>query len=322
MSGFRLIHRAEVGEAEVGRAATRERAWMDALERRHRLPSFARNHSYHRGEHRLQRALRPLQGKFSVVNPVTVIALPPLAVSRLGELRAAPAAHAPAIGRRDADPAGARRPHAAAEVLTVALHEPLDPLVRHERRAAASNAMPGRDIFFWAELRYRLALGGAAAADPQAAAQATALADAPIPWFRTALLVPDAEAIRQMDPPTAQFYRLVTGRLGRGSADRYWYLDAWERFQEEGRVIGCLSPALVEHGHAAGAISDGHAAEPHAPTEEEILFGDVDPLTMSRFQPYSPNFGRRGFVPPGYCLIHYLATVELAATGAAVRTAA
>lgn len=311
MSTFRLVRRADVGGPATG-----ERAWDEELEWRHRLPGFARNHSYHRGEHRLQRALRPLQGKFSVVNPVTVIALPPLARSRLRGLlgAAAPAQH-------DGGRSG-RQSAADGEVRTMALHEPLDPLVRHERRAAASDAMPGRDIFFWAELRYRLVLGGPAAADPLAAAQATTLAGGPIQWFRTALLVPDADAIRQMDPPTAHFYRLVTGRLGGGSTDRYWYLDAWERFHEDGRVIGCLSPALVEHGHAAGAISPGPVVEPRAATEEEILFGDVDPLTSSRFPPYSPTFGRRGFVPPGYCLIHYLATVELAATGGTARTAA
>ncbi|MHB1224951.1 MAG: hypothetical protein ACYC2G_13065 [Gemmatimonadaceae bacterium] len=303
MSTFRLIRRTEVGGLASGEVAR-----DDELERCHRLPSFARNHSYHRGEHRLQRALRPLQGKFSVVNPVTVIALPPLARSRLRGLLGVQPTHS------GQSAVGAAR--------TVALHEPVDPLVLHERRAAASDAMPGRDILFRGELRYRLVLGGAAAADPLTAAQATTLADGPIPWFRTALLVPDADAIRQMDPSTAHFYRLVTGRLGSGSTDRYWYLDAWERFHEDGRVIGFVSPALVEHGHTVGAISGSQAVEPHAPTEEEILFGDIDPLVASRFPPYSPAFDRRGFVPPGYCLIHYIATVELAATGAAARTAA
>lgn len=315
MPTYRLIDRSEIGAPE-GRGRPED----DALERRHRLPSFARNHSYHHGEHRLQRALRPLQGKFSVVNPLTVIALPPLAGARLRELLGPPRVHAASQSPQGS--AAASGQPTIGDPRTVALHEPLDPLVFHERRAATSNAMPGRDIFFWAELRYRLVLGGAAASDPLAAAQAATLADGPVRWFETALLVPDAEAIRQMDPPTAHFYRLVTGRLGGGSTDRYWYLDAWERFHEDGRVIGCLSPALVEHGHTGGAISGSRVDEPRAPTGEEIIFGDADSLHTSRFPPYSPTFGRRGFVPPGYCLIHYLATVELATTDATARTAA
>jgi hypothetical protein len=107
----------------------------------------------------------------------------------------------------------------------------------------------------------------------------------------------------------------VTGRLGGGSHDRYWSLDAWERFHEEGQVIGCVSPALVEHGHVGGAVRAASAPPPGAspvPTAEELLFGSGGSYAPSRFDPYTPVFDRRGFVPPGYCLIHYFATVEVA----------
>lgn len=298
MTGFRLVHSATIHD--------RAGAYVDpapALQRRYRLPTFARNHDFHRGDPRLQRALHPLQGKFSVVNPAIVTALPPGARGALETQLTT----------------GMRRGHGPGP-LTVALHEPLDPVVMHESRAAPGGAMPGRDIFFWAELRYRLALGGADAADPHAATTAVGSGRAER-WFHTALLIPDAEAIRQMAPTTAHFYRFITGRLGQGSEDRYWYLDAWERFQEEGRVIGYLSPALVEHGRPGGS-STNRAPEPAAPTYEDILFGDAEPISQHGFGPYSPNFDRRGFVPPAYCLIHYFATVELARMGATVSTAA
>lgn len=308
MSLFRLVDRAPLTTDPLAAdplAATplaadpaATAALAPLLGRPHRLPSFARDHAYHEGEPRL--ALRRLQGKFQVVNPVVRAPLPPLAAERL---RALLAGRAPVGGAARA----------------VALHEPVQPVVRHETRGRAPSTMPGRDILFWAELRHRLVVGPpAAAADPLAAAVARPTAGAPLPWAHVAVLVPDADALRQMVPATAHFYRHVTGRLGGGSLDCYWYLDAWERFHEEGRVIGCISPSLVEHGHVGGATAR-RPAPPRAPTLDDVLFGDLDALVPTRFAPYTPGFDRRGFVPPGYCLVHYFVTVELAVVEEGVR---
>jgi len=304
---FHLIDRAEL-DPTAAMAAGREAPPPAALARAHRLPSFARNYTFHDGEPRLARALRPLQGKFSVVNPSVVAPLPPLARARLRETLAALAAPAPG---------------GTAALRGLALYEPAQPRIQHETRGAAPSTMPGRDIVFWAELRYRvvLAADAAAAAEPGAAAAARPVAGAPLQWFRAALLVPDADALRQMTPTTAHFYRHVTGRLGGGSEDRYWYLHAWERFHEEGQVIGCVSPSLVEHGHVGGAVRE-RPAPPPEPTETELLFGSLDAVAPTRFEPYTPRFDRRGFVPPGYCLVHYFATVEIALAEPAARVAA
>lgn len=316
MSHFRLIEQRIVGPHDGAAAVTADArdaapdsppgpAIDAALARGYRLPSFARSYTFHHGEPRLARALRPLQGKFSIVNPALVVALPPTAREQLRAL----------AGRADA------APHAR-DALAVALHEPVGVEVRHESKVQAST-MPGRDIFFWAELRYRVLLGrGARSVSDPAQAAAAHPGAPPVQWFHLALLVPDDDALRQMTPATAHFYRHVTGRLGGGSHDRYWYLEAWERFHEEGQVIGCISPSLVEHGHVGGATraaSGTPSAGTSAPTEEELLFGSGGSYAPSRFDPYTPAFDRRGFVPPGYCLVHYFATVEVAAVSGASR---
>lgn len=299
MSLFRLVDRAPLAADPTAADA----ALAPLLDRPHRLPSFARDHAFHEGDPRLARALRRLQGKFQVVNPVVRAPLPPLVRERLHALLAA-------------SPAPRATPR------TVALHEPVRPVVRHETRGRAPSTMPGRDILFWAELRHRLVVGPpGAAGDPLAAAAARPTAGPPLPWAHVAVLVPDADALRQMAPPTAHFYRHVTGRLGGASRDCYWYLDAWERFHEDGRVIGCISPSLVEHGHVGGATA-ARAAAPRAPTLEDVLFGGPDALGPARFAPYTPRFDRRGFVPPGYCLVHYFVTVEVAEVAGGVRGAA
>ncbi|HEX6632039.1 MAG TPA: hypothetical protein VF048_13150, partial [Gemmatimonadaceae bacterium] len=146
-------------------------AVVAALARGYRLPSFARSYTFHQGEPRLARALRPLQGKFSIVNPALVVALPPAALERLRALitgGAAPTARWPGP-------------------LGVALHEPATVEVRHESQLQAST-MPGRDIRFHAELRYRVLCGhgGAPVRDPAQAAAARPDAP-PVPWFHLAL---------------------------------------------------------------------------------------------------------------------------------------
>jgi hypothetical protein len=319
MTHYRLIHRTELGPAPLG-------ALPAALGRPHRLPSFARDYAFHHGAPPLDRALRPLQGKFSIVNPAVVAPLPPLAHERLRELVAT-------LARGDArlagpTPAGVPAPAApppGAAPGGLALFEPAHPRIAHETRGAAPSTMPGRDIFFWAELRYRVVLAADAerAADPAAAAAADVAPGAPLQWFHAALLIPDADALRQMTPATAHFYRGVTGRLGAGSTDRYWYLDAWERFHEGGQVVGCVSPSLVEHGHVGGAAAAREERRgPRQPTAEDVLFGDLDAFAPTRFEPYTPRFDRRGFVPPGYCLVHYFATIEIAHAPSTTRSAA
>ena len=123
-----------------------------------------------------------------------------------------------------------------------------------------------------------------------------------------------------MTPATAHFYRHVTGRLGGGSRDCYWYLDAWERFHEEGHLIGCVSPDLVTHGHVGGSVRARTLRHYAPPTVDELLFGDA--AAPPRSTQYTPEFDRRGFVPPGYCLVHYFATVEVVAARRAQADAA
>ena len=305
MSRFRLVARHPLpppgpGDDAEPRTAAAADAGTAALDRilaaRHRLPTFVRDHTYHEGEPRLQPLLRPLQGKFSVINTPLVLPLPPRLAPSVGRM----------LARRSA------RGHAAA---ALSLHEPLGVVIRHEDRSGGGSSHPGRDILFWAELRYRLLVesGGAAAPPTDPAAGARRLGS-PVAWFHVAVLMPDAEARDQMAPATAHFYLGITGRLGGNSTDRYWFGDSWQRFHEEGRVIGCLSPSLVEHGHVGGALrrrdhraaGDADAAAPFDP-----VFGDASG-ERSHFVALTPEFQRRGFVPPGYCLVHYFASVELA----------
>ena len=118
-------------------------------------------------------------------------------------------------------------------------------------------------------------------------------------------IVPGSRGVREV-LLTALRDAVRSGRLGVGS-DRYWQVPAWERFREQGSVIGCVMPSLVEHGYTPG-VGRPPARLPRE--ADEALPFDAPPAT-SLFSGFTPDFDRRGFVPPGYCLVRYYAWVEV-----------
>lgn len=274
------------------------------LDRRWRLPTCARTYAFHglsalgAVEQQLVHTLRPLQGKFTVVNHSVVVPLPVAARRRAGRLLAA------ALDR-------ARR-HGLA--VAVALSEEQRPVVRHEVKGSGAAGDPGPDVRFAADLRYLLAvaLGDRQPRRGRAAGDDPALPDVrrvsrPFPWFDLPVLVPDADALRLMAPDTQQLYRSITGRAGPGSHDRYWYAESWERYHEPGRMAGCIQPAAVEYatGRATGPAIP-HRAEP----EDDFLYGS-SAGEHSQWADYSPCTQSRLFVPPGYCLIRFACWAEV-----------
>ena len=298
-------------------AAFCARAW--------RLPTFARTHTQHEinpsgpGNAPAARALRALQGKFVVVNQPNVVPLPMAARPALRQavrrrvaavLDALPAA-APAAALADVVEDAVRAAVAPedAPLVDVALYEPTVPVIVQQEQQGFSSGN-GPEVRFAGELIYRLVvrIGGGDDAPPPAAEPAAGVTRRTVGstfWFHLPLLVPDAEALAGMTAPTEHLYRDVTGRLGVGT-DRYWQVPAWERFREQGTVIGCVMPSLVEHGYTPG-VGRPPASAPREPADP--LFDA--PVATSLFPTLTPDFDRRGFVPPGYCLVRYYAWVEV-----------
>lgn len=313
---FRLIDHARWRAAEPppvetpagGADAEREpltafcaRAW--------RLPTVARTFAQHElnasapGNAPAARALRALQGKFVVVNQPNVVPLPMAARPALRET----------VHRLVAAARAAASPDDEGPVVALALYEPTTPVIvqQQELQQGVSTAR-GPEVRFAGEIIYRLVVrigadDGTGEAPPAAtAAEGTTRRTLASPfWFQLPLLVPDAEALAQMTPPTAQLYRDVTGRLGVGT-DRYWQVPLWERFREQGTVIGCVMPSLVEHGYTPG-VGRPAATAPRDPADL-LLDG---PTATSLFPDLTPDFDRKGFVPPGYCLVRYYCWVEV-----------
>ena len=65
-------------------------------------------------------------------------------------------------------------------------------------------------------------------------------------------------------------------------------------------------PSLVEHGYTPGV---GRTSAVAAPAPEELLLGAAPGTSM--FADFTPDFDRRGFVPPGYCLVRYYCWVQV-----------
>lgn len=281
------------------------------LGRWRRLPTFARNYSHHTASVRapggaaLARTLRWLHGKLVVVNPALDVRVPDDAADEarrlMGELGAA---------------GGGR-----ADWFALTLEEPAAIVIRHQSGAAPSGGDAGRDARFFAEVPYRLTLyagrgapTAVAAAGPGAVGEGWASAPAvpARPWFNLALHTPDDDALRHMTSETALFYKGITGRLGPQSRDSYWYLEAWERFRERGRLVGHVVPDPARHGRAGG----GEAWRPRSAAEpmsyDDFLFGSGGGYGGSRWQELTPTFDRRTFVPPGYCLVEHRCWVEVA----------
>jgi hypothetical protein len=196
-------------------------------------------------------------------------------------------------------PHGAATLRAAPHRHAVALYGPSG--VRVRRSAGVTNNVAES---FVADVPYRLAIfvGAREGAGPReslgASDVARSVADAPAwtwrrsgapaAWFVADVLLPDDDALRQMTADAAMAYARATGRQGAGSVDRYWHLPAWERFEEPGRVVGYVTPDAVASG--AGSV-----------------LGTAAPASR-----LTPTHDRAALVPPGYCLVRCVGTLEVA----------
>jgi hypothetical protein len=325
-----------------------DRALSDFLARARRLPAFAATYHVHRASPRaaqsraLVRTLRALHGKLVVLNQGRVACLPTSVASAVRGLVRGRAAGAGVAGDALGAPVGgdalgapvggdsrartdARRarellaalPDAAAmlgdgsAVRAVALYEPSSITIH---RWAGARAATGVEEGFAADVPYRLVLavgdGPDDRADPAQVrawlddpATRRSLVDAPVwtwaragdplPWFVADLLLPDDDALRQMTDVAAAAYTHATGRQGGGAIDRYWHLPAWERFEERGRVVGYVTPNDVT---GLGArVAGGPPA--HAPAR--------------RLTHLTPSHDHARLLPPGYCLVRCVGTLEL-----------
>jgi len=305
---FTPVDRTDALGSNVAGGAARDVAFTEFCNRWRRLPTFARNYSFHAASGRapgsppLARTLRRLQGKFVVVNPSIDVRLP-----------AAIAARGRGLVHQLGGPASGR-----ASWLAAVLYEPSSVAIHHRWRAGARGADMGRQVQFLADVPYRLVLftGRGEPADVAALTASGLPAGSDpahvvaAPWFTLALYTPDEDALRQMPPDTALVYKRVTGRLGQDARESYWHLEAWERFHERGRLAGHLAPDVVGH-ERLGASAEGW--RPRAPAEvpDDSLFSDVGGYAPSRWNDLTPAFDQRSFVPPGYCLVEYRCRVDL-----------
>jgi hypothetical protein len=295
-----------------------------ALTRRHRLPTFVRNYGYHVASARapisgeLAQTLRWLQGKLVVVNPTLSMAVPaPLAAHVRSVVRtlARPAEGAGASGGLSATAAADSPGDARDDWLALALYEPAATVIHH-RGEGTHTAGADVDVDFSADLHYRLVLF-AGRGDPAGAAAAIAAGPpaatdtAPVLFFALRLYVSDDDGLRQMSLPTAALYKHITGRAARGARDRYWHLEAWERFHERGALVGCVTPTQVELSRALAASDIWRPPPSPAPSYENFLFGTSGGFEPSRWQALTPHFDRRSFIPPGYSLVEYTAWMAL-----------
>jgi hypothetical protein len=269
---------------------------------------------------------RTLSGRLVVTNPTAVVRLP-WAVGLLAraalrralrpadaEERSSPAdAHdaRTQADRRRLAAIEARLPDAAralapgARWATATLYEPTT-LVVHLASEAEMPREP-EPLRAHAVLRYRLVLAtGRDDALPPAEVLDAAAAAAPAtpwppgrpegtPWFVRRLLLPDAHVAAHMDEGTLARWAALTGRAG-GQRDRYWYRESWERFREPGRRVGFVAPDYVARARRLAAP----ASEPST-----SLLGALD-----------PHVERGVCVPPGYCLVDCVGTLELAVVAA------
>src|SRR5262245_44164903 len=254
------------------------------------LPTFSRTYATHQGPGTastagLARLLRALEGKFTIVNPRHAVNLPPTLRTLIRE------------------PVVARELLKGSRWMAFALHEPTTVLIRHSRSVRAPS---GIDAEFHATISYRLTLFAGEGPPEDAGNLIERASSTLVPieprdgtdWFHVGLCLPDAEALRQMSDETAHFYRWITGRLGGSSRDRYWHLDAWEQYTEQGRIRGVVVPELLRQ--------EWPADRPDGPDN----LSD-EPYLKSRWAPLTRTHGQRPLVPPGYCFIEFWARISV-----------
>ena len=234
--------------------------------------------------------MRSLEGKFVVANRPCSATLPRSVRDAMDEIEAL------------------CRPSAGARRMSVSLAEPARVSIGHAGRGEAILDETSRPRFF-APLPYQLTIG--IGADSSANAQrlldaarivSKPLADEPTEWFNVALCIPDGEAIQQMSGDVSHFYRGITGRLGAGTPERYWHLDAWEQYTEPGRVHGFIIPDLLRL---------PQYSTPSLPREGESVDASSTYGTSLWPRLTSRLVKRGALIPPGYCLVEFWARVSV-----------
>ena len=127
----------------------------------------------------------------------------------------------------------------------------------------------------------------------------------PLPWFRIGLCIPDHHALERMSPEAAHYYRWITGRMGGGSRDEYWNLDAWDQYTEPGRTAGILVPDFLR--------LPLQAARPVADSSAPSAF-DSPAYGKSAWPALTGNVVRGALVPPGFCFIEFDGTISMCTT--------
>lgn len=239
-------------------------------------------------------------------------------------------------GRADAlaAPLAAALARGGAPWVALALYEPVAPRVTIEEGSATAAGgplptagVPRRGLRFTAWLPYRLAVVVGGGPPPPSWELIDAIAAGATgrpwpaggqPWFQGPVLAPDSWVVACMAPPTRARWARLTGRAGGSAPDHQWHPDAWARFLEPGRRLGCVSPAEVARsrpGWLAGASARGAAPGPdaEAPWSRPPL-----PLPST----LTPRIERGVGVPPGYCLVHCVGTLEVVVIGATGATGA
>lgn len=254
------------------------------------LPTFSQTYATHRTAATattigLARVLRALEGKFTIVNPRCAVTLPPVLRSLVGQ---------PDVAGELAE---------RSRWIAFALHEPANVLIRHSRSTRAAS---GIEAEFHATIPYRLTMFAGEGPPEEADALFEQASSTLVPiepsdgidWFHVGMCLPDTEALRQMTGETAHFYRWITGRLGSTSADRYWHLDAWEQYTEEGRIHGVVVPEFLRQEWPSAMRSDVPDDESDAPD------------LKSHWAPLTRTHDKRPLVPPGYCFIEFWARIS------------
>jgi hypothetical protein len=123
------------------------------------------------------------------------------------------------------------------------------------------------------------------------------------PWFHARVLLDDDEALGRMTGAAAMAYRRATGRLGGTTRDTYWRSELWERFTEPGRAVGLVTPESLGGRPRARAV-------PHA--ERDAPPHPWDPgRPASRWPRLEPRHDVEAGIPPGWCLVHLTATLDV-----------
>ena len=198
-----------------------------------------------------------------------------------------------------------------APCVAMALYEPRAPVARFAQHASLPSAPEPPPLIATPSFRIALVVGRDAEppaweAIDAAVAGAPAVAWPPAtefaPWFLQRVLVSDAVAAAAMDATTLSRWAAVTGRAGRGSTDHYWFAETWERFRESPRVVGYVTPAEIGRSRGRGTPRTFGGDVPYGP----------GPYTGSSLAvALTPDAERGLCVPPGYCLLTCIGTLEI-----------